>query len=98
MARSPVVHTPRADPPRPKRAGLQLTRLMWVMAFLSAAQAGAGPARVRAGDQATATQQPPQQEQPPPTIRVGTEIVRVDVTVLDRRGRPVTDLTMEDFV
>lgn len=49
-----------------------------------------------------AAQQPdpstPQPQQPrPPTIRTGTNIVRVDVTVLNRRGEPVTDLTRDDF-
>jgi VWFA-related protein len=69
----------------------QLTRLMSVMALLAAAEA-AWPSDT------PSTQQPPQQEPRQPTIRVGTEVVRVDVTVLDRRGRPVTDLTTDDFV
>jgi VWFA-related protein len=43
-------------------------------------------------------QQPtPQQEPPRPTFRTGTNVVRVDVTVVDRRGLPVTHLTPEDF-
>jgi VWFA-related protein len=41
-----------------------------------------------------ARQQPPPQ---PPTFRTGTNVVRVDVTVIDRRGNPVTALTAEDF-
>ncbi len=76
---------------------MQLTRLMWVMAFLAAALAGSATIR-GTGSQTPPTQRPPQQEQRQPTIRVDTEVVRVDVTVLDRRGRPVTDLTMADFV
>jgi VWFA-related protein len=49
-------------------------------------------ANLRAQDPAT----PPQQEQRP-TFRVGANLVRVDVTVIDRRGEPVTDLTQDDF-
>ena len=77
---------------------MQLTRLLWLMAFLAAAQAGPASVRDATKDQPPPTEQPSRQDQPPPTIRVGTEVVRVDVTVLDRRGRPVTDLTMEDFI
>src|SRR5688572_9506458 len=33
----------------------------------------------------------------PPTFRGGTDLVRVDVTVIDRRGDPVTSLTPDDF-
>jgi VWFA-related protein len=38
-------------------------------------------------------QQPPQ----PPTFRSEANLVRVDVTVVDRHGEPVTDLTAGDF-
>ena len=38
-----------------------------------------------------------QQQQPPPTFRTDAEIVRVDVTVLDRNGKPVLDLKAGDF-
>ena len=33
-----------------------------------------------------------------PTFRTGANIVRVDATIVDRRGNPVTDLTADDFV
>jgi VWFA-related protein len=33
----------------------------------------------------------------PPVFKTGTNQVRVDVTVIDRKGQPVTDLTKEDF-
>jgi len=42
-------------------------------------------------------QQTPQQQQRPPIFRGGTNIVRVDVTVTDRRGEPATELTRDDF-
>jgi VWFA-related protein len=37
------------------------------------------------------------QAQPSPTFRSGIDVVRLDVTVLDRGRRPVTDLTEQDF-
>ena len=41
---------------------------------------------------------PPSAQQPPqPTFRTGVIIVPVDVRVLDRNGKPVTDLRQEDF-
>jgi VWFA-related protein len=40
-------------------------------------------------------QDPPLQQ--PPTFRAGTDVVRVDVTVLDRSGNPVTSLMAADF-
>ena len=40
-------------------------------------------------------QDPPPQQ--PPTFRAGTDLVRVDVTVLNRGGNPVTSLTAADF-
>ncbi|HXG55043.1 MAG TPA: VWA domain-containing protein [Vicinamibacterales bacterium] len=45
------------------------------------------------GVAATAAQDP----QRPPTFKAGAELVRVDVTVNDSRGRAVTNLTADDF-
>lgn len=53
------------------------------------------PAQPPAGQPAPA--QPPPAPQQPPVFRAGTNQVRVDVTVIDRKGDPVTDLTKEDF-
>jgi VWFA-related protein len=41
--------------------------------------------------------QPPTGSQQPPVFRGGTANVRVDVTVIDKKGTPVTDLTKDDF-
>ena len=43
-------------------------------------------------------QQPSQDQQKPPVFRGGTSLVPVDVRVLDRDGKPVTDLKPEEFV
>src|SRR5215216_4560887 len=42
-------------------------------------------------------QQTGDQEQRPPTFRSGTNVVRVDVSVMDKDGKPVRNLTPEDF-
>jgi VWFA-related protein len=36
-------------------------------------------------------------QQPPPTFRSGVEVVRIDVSVVDKTGRPVGDLAPADF-
>ena len=62
-----------------------------VLAIVAAASLGGAAA----GRQAAP---PPAQQQPSqPTFRTGVTIVPVDVRVLDRNGRPVTDLKQEDF-
>jgi VWFA-related protein len=53
------------------------------------------PAAQPPAAQPPAAQPPP--EQRPPVFRAGTNQVRVDVTVIDRKGEPVTDLTKDDF-
>ena len=40
---------------------------------------------------------PEQQPQPPSPFRSGANVVRVDVTVIDRKGEPVRSLTADDF-
>ncbi len=49
--------------------------------------------------QPPAAQNPPAPTDPqrPPPIRTGAELVRVDATVIDRKGLPVHELTAEDF-
>ena len=41
--------------------------------------------------------QPHGQSQQPTPFRSGTNVVRVDATVIDRNGRPVMSLTADDF-
>ena len=38
-----------------------------------------------------------QEPQQPPPFRSGTNVIRVDATVIDRSGHPVTSLTADDF-
>jgi VWFA-related protein len=85
-----------------KRTLLAAATFVAGVAVLGAQQPPAQPppAQPPAG-QPPATQpapaQPPSSAQPPPVFRAGTNQVRVDVTVLDRKGDPVTDLTKDDF-
>jgi VWFA-related protein len=80
-----------------RRELLALVTIAVAVATLGAQQPPAQqpPAQPPAG-QPPATQQPPPTQQPP-IFRAGTNQVRVDVTVLDRKGDPVNDLTKEDF-
>ena len=60
--------------------------LAWSLAgFLSAPSNGLGQAS-------------PQARQEPPVFGTGVELVRLDVVVLDKDGRPVTGCSREDFV
>jgi VWFA-related protein len=72
-----------------------------IMTTMSAQQPPASPPPSSAqppAAQPPATQ-PPSAQTPaqPPVFRGGTNQVRVDVTVLDRKGLPVTNLTKADF-
>ncbi|MBD0373531.1 MAG: VWA domain-containing protein, partial [Pyrinomonadaceae bacterium] len=55
-----------------------------------------GPA-LRAQQQGQSQPQPPEQEQTDDVIRITTELVQTDVTVLDKQGRFVDGLKKEDF-
>lgn len=69
-----------------------VTAVTAVVVTLGAAQPPPAP---QSSPSAPAQQPPP--SQPTPVFRTGTNQVRVDVTVLDRKGEPVTNLTREDF-
>src|SRR4051812_31431460 len=53
------------------------------------------PGQPAAGQPPASAQQPPAGKQP--VFRGGTNQVRVDVTVLNKKGDPVADLTRDDF-
>jgi len=61
-----------------------------VLAIVAAASLGSAAAARQAAP--LSAQQPP-----PPTFRTGVIMVPVDVRVLDREGKPVTDLKQSDF-
>ena len=73
---------------RPLRAASAVLALLAASAMLLAQAPPPG-----AGQQQPAGSR----QQPPPTFRAGTNVVRVDVTVLDKHGTPLTDLTRGDF-
>src|SRR6266550_3324983 len=78
-----------------------IVTLAVAVATLGAQQPPAQPAPAQppvaqpAPAQTPAPQPPPGQQ--PPVFKAGTNQVRVDVSVVDRKGEPVTDLTKEDF-
>src|SRR5688572_15084408 len=88
-----------------------LIACVWVVGLLTVStygqqgdgQPAGGPQQ--GSSQPATTQAPPagepqagDQNQPrPPTFRSGTNVVRVDVSVMDKDGRPVRNLTADDF-
>ena len=88
---------------------LVVTPMRLLGAFLSAAAIAGGAVLTSAGAQGQHPVPPTQaQGQPPPpqdpqqkpqipTFRTGVDVIRLDVTVLDRSRRPVRGLTADDF-
>jgi VWFA-related protein len=72
------------------------THLLAIVAAVAAAVT-LGAQQGQAPPAAPPPQPPPSGSQQPPVFRGGTANVRVDVTVVDRKGNPVTDLTKDDF-
>jgi VWFA-related protein len=68
-----------------------------MMAAALAAHPVDGGRGVRRGAERQQPPAPSPQAQQPPVFKAGTNQVRVDVTVLDRKGEPVTGLTKADF-
>ena len=64
-------------------------RLAHVLPVATAGVLALGSSVLAADGQVVATQ--------PPVFSAGVEVVRLDVIVLDRDGRPVTGLTAADF-
>ena len=79
------------------RAGAAAVGLVTVTALGPLDSRNPGPKTTRsfgAGPPAAAVQAPQEQR---PIFRGGANVVRVDVTVTNRRGEPATDLTRDDF-
>jgi VWFA-related protein len=81
--------------PRPASVVCGLVAWLW----LGAAPPPAARQQPASPPQPPAPQPPASQssQQPVPTFRTGTNLIRVDVTVIDGRGDPVTSLTANDF-
>jgi VWFA-related protein len=86
-----------------------LIACVWVAGLLTVSAYGQQGGQ-QAGQQQGSAQPPTTQTQPageqqagdqdqprPPTFRTGTNVVRVDVSVMDKDGRPVRNLAPEDF-
>jgi VWFA-related protein len=69
----------------------------WIVAIAVLGLASLAPpaARIIVASQ---TPQAPTPQQPPPIFRGGIVLVPIDVSVVDRNGKPVTDLKQEDFI
>ena len=83
--------------------GLLLTVVALMAAWapagrVSAAQEAGAPPAAREPGAPAAPEGAEQEAEAQPTFRAGVDFVRVDVIVTDKDGKPVVDLTPEDFV
>lgn len=72
----------------------RLLSLVLLAAALSVAAAGVAG---QSAQSPPAPAQPPVEQPPQQPIRSGAELVRVDASVIDHKGQPVSDLTADDF-
>jgi VWFA-related protein len=75
-----------------------VTSLVSVLASAVVLAQNPPPASAR-GPQSSSGAASPQEQTPPqqPVFRAGTMLVPIDVRVIDKEGKPVTDLTQKDF-
>ena len=77
--------------PTPSRLARTVTTLACIAVALTASPRAQNP------NSAPPAAQEPSAPPQTPTFRSGVQYVEVDVTVLDEKGRPVRDLTRDDF-
>jgi VWFA-related protein len=70
---------------------------LWIAGVFAQGPPPATPPAQRSAPQPQADPTSQQQPQQKPVFRTGAELVRVDVAILDRNGRPVPSLTANDF-
>ncbi|MGO9641913.1 MAG: VWA domain-containing protein [Candidatus Acidiferrales bacterium] len=91
-----IFQGPRLIRIRPLRLISQTATALLALLLVSSA-IGQAPAPSSPASGAPAPPAAPSPQAQPPTIRVTTHLVQVNVVVKDKKGNPVTDLTKDDF-